>query len=102
MTKYSVDLPPDLKGHSIDTAHPLFKSFEADAAARGMSQEAFSAALAAYARGVTGKPAARAATPAAAPAPAPAPVAKVDFSRMTVQQQLHYALQQSAAKPRGS
>jgi hypothetical protein len=54
VTKYSVDLPPDLKGHSIDTAHPLFKSFEADAVARGMSQEAFSAALAAYARGAHG------------------------------------------------
>ena len=90
---YSVDLPPDLKGHSIDTAHPLFKSFEADAVARGMSQEAFSAALAAYARGATGKP---------APAPAPpAQAAKPDFSRMSTAQKFHHALQQSAAKLRG-
>lgn len=73
---YSIDLPPDLKGHSIDTAHPLFKSFEADAVARGMSQEAFTAALTAYARGAT-----RAAPPAA-PAPAPA---KPDFSKMSTQ-----------------
>ena len=72
MTKYSVDLPPDLAGHSIDTAHPLFKSFEADAVARGMSQEAFTAALTAYARGATAKP---------APAPAPAaPAPKPNFA----------------------
>ena len=80
---YSVDLPPDLKGHSIDTAHPLFKSFEADAVARGMSQEAFTAALTAYARGAT-----RAAPPAA-PAPAPA---KPDFSKMSTQDKFAYAL----------
>jgi hypothetical protein len=83
---YSVDLPPDLKGHSIDTAHPLFKSFEADAAARGMSQEAFSAALAAYARGATSKPAA-----APAPAPAPAP-AKRNFDAMTTREKFAYAV----------
>jgi hypothetical protein len=84
---YSVDLPPDLKGHSIDTAHPLFKSFEADAVARGMSQENFTAALAAYARGVTAKPAP---TPAAAPAPAPA--AKPNFATMSTREQFAHSL----------
>ena len=84
MTKYSVDLPPpDLKGHSIDTAHPLFKSFEADAVARGMSQEAFSAALAAYARGATGKP---------APAPAAALAPKPDLSRMSTRELFAHGL----------
>jgi hypothetical protein len=66
---YNADLPPDLKGHHIDTAHPLYRAFEADAASRGMSQEAFSGALAAYARGAVAKSA-----PAVAAAPAPAAV----------------------------
>ena len=84
---YSVDLPPDLKGHSIDTAHPLFKSFEADAVAREMSQENFSAALAAYARGALGKPA------PAAPAPAPAaPAPKPNFEAMSAREAFAYAL----------
>jgi hypothetical protein len=83
---YNVDLPPDLKGHSIDTAHPLFKSFEADAVARGMSQEAFSAALTAYARGAVS---ASAPKPSAAPTPAPAP--KPDFSKMTTREQFAHA-----------
>ena len=91
---YKVDLPPDLKGHSIDPAHPLFKAFEADAVARGMSQEAFSSALAAYARGATGKPApepAAAPTPAPKPAPAaPAPVPR-DFSKMTDRERFIHA-----------
>jgi hypothetical protein len=87
---HSADLPPDLKGHSIDTAHPLFKSFEADAVARGMSQENFSAALAAYARGATGKSAA--ATPAPAPTPTPAPAAPRDFATMSTREQFAYAL----------
>jgi hypothetical protein len=69
---YNADLPPDLKGHHIDTAHPLYRAFEADAASRGMSQEAFSGALAAYARGAVAKSApAVAAAPAAPAAPAP-------------------------------
>jgi hypothetical protein len=67
---YKADLPPDLKGHSIDTAHPLYKAFEAEATARGMTQEAYAAALTAYARGAVAKPAAAA---PAAPAPAAAP-----------------------------
>jgi hypothetical protein len=87
VTKYSVDLPPDLRGHSIDTAHPLFRAFEADAVARGMSQEAFTSALTAYARGATAKPAS---TPAAAPAPAPA--APRDFSKMSTREQFAHAL----------
>jgi hypothetical protein len=82
---YNVDLPPDLKGHSIDTAHPLFKSFEADAAARGMTQEAFSAALAAYARGATSKPA------PAAPAPKPALPAK-PFAEMSTRERFTHAV----------
>jgi hypothetical protein len=94
---YSVDLPPDLKGHSIDVSHPLYRAFEADATARGMSQEAFSSAIAAYARGATAKQA-----PTPAPAPAPAPAAKPDFSRMSNREQFAYALQQSAAPRRGS
>ena len=84
---YNVDLPPDLKGHSIDTAHPLFKSFEADAVARGMSQENFSAALAAYARGATRKSAAHAAP---APAARPALPAK-PFAEMSVREQFTHA-----------
>ena len=84
---YNVDLPPDLKGHSIDTAHPLYKSFEADAVARGMSQEAFTAALTAYARGAT-QP--RAAAPA--PVPAPAPAAPRDFSKLSTRELFAHAL----------
>jgi hypothetical protein len=83
---YNVDLPPDLKGHTIDTAHPLYKSFEADAVARGMTQENFSAALAAYARGATAK-----AAPAPAPS-APPPAAKPDFSKMSTREQFAYSL----------
>jgi hypothetical protein len=82
---YNVDLPPDLKGHSIDTAHPLYKSFEADAVARGMSQEAFTAAITAYARGATGKVAP--AAPKAAPAPAPAPAAPRPWNELSTREQ---------------
>ena len=84
---YSVDLPHDLKGHSIDTAHPLYKSFEADAVARGMSQEAFTAALTAYARGAT-QPRAAAAPPVPAPAPAPAKA----WEAMSTREQFAHAL----------
>jgi hypothetical protein len=88
---YKVDLPPDLAGHSIDTAHPLFKAFEADAVARGLGQEAFSAALAAYARAATAKPAP---APAAAPAPATAPAPKPakPFSQMSTREQFTHAV----------
>jgi hypothetical protein len=68
---YKADLPPDLKGHSIDTAHPLYKAFEADAAARGMSQSDFTNALTAYARGAVAKSAPAAPAPAAPPPPRP-------------------------------
>jgi hypothetical protein len=86
---YNVDLPADLKGHSIDTAHPLFKSFEADAVARGMSQEAFTAAITAYARGATGK--AAPAAPAPAPA-APGPAAPRNWDSLSTREQFAHSL----------
>jgi hypothetical protein len=85
---YSVDLPPDLKGHSIDTAHPLYKTFEADAVARGMSQEAFTAALTAYARGATSKAAPAAPAPASVPPPAP----PRDWSSLSTREQFAHSL----------
>jgi hypothetical protein len=88
MSKYRADLPPDLKGHSIDTAHPLYKAFEADAAARGMSQEAFSGALAAYARGAVAKSAPAAPAPAAVPPPA----AKPNFEGMSTREAFAHSL----------
>jgi hypothetical protein len=69
---YRADLPPDLKGHHIDTASPLYVAFAADAEKRGMSQESFTNALASYARAAVAKSApAVAAAPAAPAAPAP-------------------------------
>jgi hypothetical protein len=91
---YKADLPPDLKGHSIDTAHPLYVAFAADAEKRGMSQEAFTASLAAYARGATGKPA-----PAPAAAPAPAPDAKLDFSKMSTREAFTHAVTARSDRP---
>jgi hypothetical protein len=91
---YNADLPPDMKGQSINTAHPLYKSFEADATARGMSQEAFSSALAAYARA-----SAPAAPKPAAAAPAPAPARP--FASLTTQEKFARSLANSAPPKRG-
>jgi hypothetical protein len=66
---YDAKLPPDLLGHHIDTASPLYVAFAADAEKRGMSQESFTNALASYARAAVAKSA-----PAVAAAPAPAAV----------------------------
>jgi hypothetical protein len=80
---YDVTLPPDLKGHHIDVASPLYVAFAADAEKRGMTQEGFTAALTAYARGAVAKSA-----PAAPAAPAPAAVPPPrDWAGMTTREQ---------------
>jgi hypothetical protein len=91
-----VSLPP---GHRIDVADPRYVALHSLAEREGWSQTAFSETLAIEGRRVSAEyERAR----AAAPAPAPAPAAKVDFAKMTTSQQFAHALQQSAAKPRGS
>jgi hypothetical protein len=86
---YDAKLPPDLLGHHIDTASPLYVAFAADAEKRGMSQEAFSGALVAYARGAVAK---AAPAVAAAPAPAPVPPPPRDWASLSTREQFAASL----------
>jgi hypothetical protein len=84
-------LPDDVKlpeGYSINTTNARYQALHSLAERERWSQKAFSDILGIEARRVSAEHERARATPAPAPAPSPKP----DFSRMTVQQQLHYAL----------
>jgi hypothetical protein len=84
-------------GFSINKADPRYQALEALATREKWSQAAFSDVLSIEARRVSGEHE----RDRAAPAPAPAPAAK-PFAEVTTREQMHYALERSAAARRGS
>jgi hypothetical protein len=86
---FEAKLPEGMPALKIDTGDERYKQLEALATAQKWTQEAFSSVLGIEARRVM------------ASAPAAAPAAKVDFSKMPVRDQIHHALERSAAKRNG-
>ena len=91
-----VSLP---EGHRIDTGNERSKALEALATREKWTQAAFSDVLSIEARRVSAE---HERAPAAAPAPFAASGVPANWASLSTSQQFHHALQQSAAKPRGS
>jgi hypothetical protein len=100
MAEYKPELPEDIKlpeGHSINTAHADYKALEALATRHGWSQAAFSETLGLEAKRTMAKVAA-----APAPAAAATPAVPDNWDKLSTREQMHRALERSAAKRRGS